>query len=473
MRKFYTIFLAVLLSANMFAQAPQKMSYQAVIRNASDQLVTTQVGMKISILRGASNGTQVYTEIQTPTPNANGLITIEIGGGNPSAFEAIDWSAGLYFIKTETATAVPLTNYTITGTSQLMSVPYALYAKSASTPNLQDVTNAGDSVNSILDDTNRSSLYISTIGGNNFDFNYYGIYSKIAGTNGHNRAIYGISNGVSIQRNYGLFGVATNSKELNTGVYGNAHGLFDNYGVWGTADSAINKLDNRGVMGYANGTTATGCNYGVTGWAGNSDYFNVAVGAYAEESTSTNGDNYGVSARASSVTSTGTNYGIYSEASNGAVNYAGFFNGNVTITGTLIQPSDLKLKRDINPIPLALDKINSLKPVSFYYNSTKSASLQLTENLQYGFVAQDMEQIFPNLVSNQVIDIRSTGKGRRVEGGQKEKTVIDKQEFKGINYNGLIAVLTQGIKEQQELIKQIQEKNDELEARIKTLEELK
>ena len=131
MKRIYTIFAAVLLTATMWAQAPQKMSYQVVIRNATGHLVTTQVGMKISILQGAESGAPVYVETQTPTPNVNGLVSIEIGGGTPviGTFSAIDWSAGPYFIKTETALTAPLTNYTITGSSQLLSVPYALYAQ--------------------------------------------------------------------------------------------------------------------------------------------------------------------------------------------------------------------------------------------------------------------------------------------------------------------------------------------------------
>ncbi|MBN2164782.1 MAG: DUF1566 domain-containing protein [Marinilabiliaceae bacterium] len=107
------------------------MSYQAVVRNSSDALVTnTQIGMQISILQGSASGTVVYTETQTPTTNANGLVSIEIGGS--AAFDAIDWSAGSYFIKTETDPAGG-TNYSITGTSQLLSVPYALHAKTAET----------------------------------------------------------------------------------------------------------------------------------------------------------------------------------------------------------------------------------------------------------------------------------------------------------------------------------------------------
>jgi hypothetical protein len=133
MRRFYTTLLAVIFTASLFAQSPQKMSYQAVIRNSSDQLVTNHaVGMRISILRGSSSGTTVYVETQIPATNTNGLVSIEIGGGTPvtGTFAGIDWSSGLYFIKTE-SDPTGGTGYTITGTSQLLSVPYALYAKTA------------------------------------------------------------------------------------------------------------------------------------------------------------------------------------------------------------------------------------------------------------------------------------------------------------------------------------------------------
>jgi hypothetical protein len=116
------------------------MSYQAVIRNGSDQLVANHaVGMRISILQGSEIGTPIYVETQTPTTNTNGLATIEIGGGTPvtGIFASIDWSTGTYFIKTETDPTGG-TSYTITGTSQLLSVPYALYAKTVANYNETD-----------------------------------------------------------------------------------------------------------------------------------------------------------------------------------------------------------------------------------------------------------------------------------------------------------------------------------------------
>jgi hypothetical protein len=133
MKRIFTMFVAILLTANVFTQSPERMSYQAVVRNASNALVTSHaVGMQISILQGSASGTSVYTETQNPTTNANGLVNIEIGGGIVLSgnFATINWANSSYFIKTETDPRGG-TNYTITGTSQLLSVPYALYAKTS------------------------------------------------------------------------------------------------------------------------------------------------------------------------------------------------------------------------------------------------------------------------------------------------------------------------------------------------------
>ena len=126
--------------STVVAQSPEKMNYQAVVRNSNDALITNQaLGMQISILQGSTSGSSVYTETHTPTTNINGLVSLEIGTGvTTDDFSAIDWSAGPYFIKTETDPTGG-TTYSITGTSQLMSVPYALYAKTSgsSTPGPQ------------------------------------------------------------------------------------------------------------------------------------------------------------------------------------------------------------------------------------------------------------------------------------------------------------------------------------------------
>ena len=140
MKRIYLILVAVFIAGNMFllsetsAQAPQKMSYQAVIRNSSNTLITSApIGMRISILQGSSNGTAVYVETQTSTTNDNGLASLKIGSGTKVSgdFSTINWASGPYFIKIETDPTGG-TNYTIVGTSELVSVPYALFSGNGS-----------------------------------------------------------------------------------------------------------------------------------------------------------------------------------------------------------------------------------------------------------------------------------------------------------------------------------------------------
>ena len=129
--KIYSIVAGLLLTASLFAQAPQKMTYQAVVRNSSNALVqSSPVGMKVSLLQGSVTGTAIYVETHTTQTNQNGLLDIEIGGGtivSGTYVNGIFWAGGPYFLKTEID---PLggTNYTITSTSELLSVPYSNYS---------------------------------------------------------------------------------------------------------------------------------------------------------------------------------------------------------------------------------------------------------------------------------------------------------------------------------------------------------
>lgn len=131
MRKTILLFSTMLIAAASWAQAPQKMSYQAGIRNSSDHVVANSaVSVKISILQGSATANPMYTETHTPTTDANGLISLEIGGGTVvnGSMSGIDWAAGPFFVKTETDPTGG-TDYSITGVSQLLSVPYAFYAE--------------------------------------------------------------------------------------------------------------------------------------------------------------------------------------------------------------------------------------------------------------------------------------------------------------------------------------------------------
>jgi hypothetical protein len=148
--KTFLIALGLFACSFAYSQAPQRMAYQSIIRNTGGSLVVSSaIGVKVSILRDSETGTVVYQETFNGSTNENGLLTLEIGGGTPvsGTFSAIDWTTGIYFVKTETDPAGG-TNYSITGIGQLLSVPYAFYA--AGTPNqgktsivlTGDITNA-------------------------------------------------------------------------------------------------------------------------------------------------------------------------------------------------------------------------------------------------------------------------------------------------------------------------------------------
>ena len=132
MKKIYSIVL-FLISVSASAQSPDKMSYQAVLRNVDGTLMKDQaVSIQISILQSSATGTTVYQEDHSPSTNLNGLVSLHIGTGNTTSgtFSAIDWSAGPYFLQTDIDPAGG-TNYVISSTTELISVPFALYANKA------------------------------------------------------------------------------------------------------------------------------------------------------------------------------------------------------------------------------------------------------------------------------------------------------------------------------------------------------
>ena len=136
MKKLFTFLASITLSVMLFAQAPQSFSYQTVIRDASWNALNNQsVGIKISILEDAANGTVVYEETHSATTTQIGLVNLSVGDGvvMTGVFNTIDWGNHNYFIEV----AVDVTGgttYIVMGTTQLRSVPYALYAETSGTP---------------------------------------------------------------------------------------------------------------------------------------------------------------------------------------------------------------------------------------------------------------------------------------------------------------------------------------------------
>ena len=156
MKKLIVSLIAITtISLSSLAQAPEGFKYQAVVRDAANIILDNQaVGMRMTIQQGSIGGTAVYTETFTATTNAYGLVNLEIGTGvSADDLATIDWSNGPYFIETAIDVAGGV-SYVVMGTSELLSVPYALYAKTAENVLNDQVDDAdADPANEIQDIT--------------------------------------------------------------------------------------------------------------------------------------------------------------------------------------------------------------------------------------------------------------------------------------------------------------------------------
>lgn len=162
--------------------------------------------------------------------------------------------------------------------------------------------------------------------------------------------------------------------------------------------------------------------------------------------------------------SNGTNFansrwGVCGVSSSGS-NFAGYFAGNLFASGS-ITSSDEKLKTTIEQ-ETGLQKLMQLKPVSFYYNKTAITDFNMSESLQHGFLAQDMEKVFPEMVVEVKAPVFKT------DSATGAYTVERTESFKGINYTSIISVLTKSVQEQQQMIESLSQKIDQLQTANKT-----
>ena len=130
MKRFITFITVLALAVAAMAQAPQKMNFQALVRDGSNELVKNKQVIVTASVTNAQN-TVVYSERQTVTTNGNGVATMVIGEGTPtkSSFASIDWANGSYFLQTSIDLGSGGT--ALSSISPLLSVPYALYAEKA------------------------------------------------------------------------------------------------------------------------------------------------------------------------------------------------------------------------------------------------------------------------------------------------------------------------------------------------------
>jgi hypothetical protein len=477
MRNSIISFVLMVLSSVLIAQAPQKMSYQSVVRNTSGVLFANQsVGVRISILEGTASGAVVYQETYSSNPqtNANGLITVEIGGGTPitGSFSSIDWESGPYFLKTETDPTGG-TNYTIFGTSQLLSVPYALYTKTAGTANYNSLSNLPT-----LNITNWNTCY----GWGNHAGLYRPIgwvpawadvtgkpgFATVATSGSYNDlsdkpTIPGsqwTSSGSNIYYNTGDVGIGTTEPGTLLQVHSNTtytNGITpiirisDNLKAWNiglglTGDrfsiasddyterltvlksngnvgigpvSPQYKLDVAGNLNIINGIygDALWCNGSQALWY-NGTYFSWGYGG-----------TYNYFARPITIgnVSNPTGYSLWVQ-------------GNAWSTGAFLS-SDVRYKKNISTIENSLDKLMKIRGTSFEFRTDEFKDYQFAKGVQFGFIAQELEEVFPEVVKTEI------------------------NGYKSVNYSSMIPVLLEAIKAQQNQIDELKKEITLLKSR--------
>lgn len=302
--------VGILLGCHLVsAQAPEKMSYQAVMRNSSGQLLINQnIAVKVSVLQGSPAGTAVYSERLTGTTNTNGLVSLEIGSGTvlSGTFSTINWASGNYYLKTETDPTGG-TSYTIAGTSQLLSVPYAMYAKTSGSsggsftlPYTASVNNA-NTLFSINNDGDGTSLEGTNNTTTSSIASVRGIVSQTA-PGGFSSAVRGINNGTG---------------GLGIGTWGSQNG--SGWGVYGVTPAGLGVYGNASGAGtgvYANSNTGTGltatstngipASISIFNNANNNNALNVnSVGNGTVVNVSTTGNGTGV------LSSTGSGFAVH------------------------------------------------------------------------------------------------------------------------------------------------------------------
>ncbi len=410
-----------------FAQSWQKFNYQGVARDAQGEVIENQaIGIRISLHEGTALGTVVYQETHASTTNEFGLFDLAIGGGTVVSgdFSTIDWGADNFFVQVEMDPAGG-TNYADMGTSELLSVPYAMYAVNAGVPGVTGATGpqgpigltgatgpTGPLVAGATNETLRAqagtweaSSNLSNTGTNVG----VGLLNPAA-------KLHVSANGSEIAR----FQSSGGSKWISLYEDGTRKGI-----LWSRSDDMVLRNDDAtgNVVFQTNGNNdrltinSTG-NVGVgitTPLAQLHVENSLTRGIFLEDAGSGNYWNIAI----------GNNSNNFKFGYNTPSTYVAEINNS---TGAYVQLSDKRLKKNFEQTGPVLTKVMELKPLKYHYNTNTPDATK-----SWGFIAQEVEQVLPEFVSTDM----ETG-------------------YKGMMYDQIAVLAIKAIQEQQVLIEQLQ-----------------
>jgi len=437
--------------------------------SAGGNSVTLPLGTTYTAGTGISlSGTVINALPSSALWNANEIQGFGVSTNTPSTGQALIWSGSAWVPNNLVA------NTSISGTANYVT-KYAT-AGSLGTSQIQDDgTSVGIGLSSLVSsnlfqvNTGNSNAIVGTVTGTGT-----AVSGTVSGTSGGIAGLFDAgTNGKSLIIPNGRVGIGTSTPTMPLEVKTSRR-----YGVFGYSDSSMGSTgvydadrfpaglrgeyrglglnEGSGVLGVCVTPNAT-LGIGVTG-IGNftgilgigTDSSMAAVYAYSHGATFgmyTQG--YGGSTAALMVQQSMATYGIYS-------NGLSYFNGNIQGSGTNSYSSDRKLKKDIQPIPAALGILAQLRPSSYQFRTHEFGSMYLPEGKHYGLIAQELQDVLPELVIQHHFQPES-----------KKEPAFD---YLGINYNELIPIMIKGIQEQQAIIDQQNMKLELLEQRLEALE---
>lgn len=459
------IAVALLLLCSLLsqAQAPQQFSFQGVARDAAGKIVAnSNVGIRLTIHEGAANGSVVLTEEHTPTTSSAGIFNVVVGsaGGN---LTNVNWKSNLYFLQVEMDPAGGNV-YSDVGSVQMLSVPYALHAEEANRLKNDDPVILTGAINSgkVLPMVGsgarliwypREGAFRAGSHTGQWEQPIIGRRSFATGENTEASGANSVAMGEETKATgpssfaFGIQSTSVGNRSISIGnnlisksPNGIAFGLYndvsdDPLGISQPTDRIFQIGNGIGINARSNALTIL--KNGMVGIGNNvlEPQFLLDLGGRAR--IRNNGETAGIYFNNSQQATTGfvgmktdNEVGLY-------INEWRFWvtgQGNGYLTGTLSQNSDRRLKTNIQPFKNSLGKVNSLQ--GYHYNWEDKTKDQ---TLQTGLIAQEVEQVFPELVST------------------------NKDGYKSVNYIGLVPHLIESVKE-------LKSKTDEIAVLRKELE---
>ncbi|WP_439557595.1 tail fiber domain-containing protein [Dyadobacter sp.] len=493
--------LLFFITISAYAQVPQQFSFQGVARDEAGKIISNRnISLRISVRPTTALGSPVFQETHATQTSANGIFNISVGAGlvQSGQISGIKWDSDKFFLQVELDPDGG-SNYVNLGATQLLSVPYALHAEEAGRwKNFDPVVQKGNifqgsglPIQQGDEFTSSTDTYLVWHPGKGafrigsgyksvgvFEDANIGIRSLGVGINmiakGNNSIALGdgaralennsvaigeeasatgenaISIGDNISSGYGSISIGQGLRSRST--YGTVLGLYNDLtDAVGDQLLPTSRIFQIGNGDYQNSKRSNALTILYNG--------NVEIGNNALLPTYI----LDVGGRMRLRSNIGSTAGLWLNDAGGAqycfiggVNdsEAGFYfenakawrfnvynNGSAWLAGTLTQNSDLRLKHELQPLSGSLNKLTSLNGFHYLWKD-KSRS----QSLQTGLIAQEVEDVFPELVET------------------------NKDGYKSVNYIGFIPHLLEAVKELKEQNKELAATNDRLEAHLTTVE---